>query len=408
MDFIPFAWPGEWTDPAALKLLENTPVNTVIVENKQKLAAVVQAGESRNLKFFEKSAPPAGVELIKGVWPGIRISKDRDNVSGGPTGAPWVDSNGWSVQLARAQKPGKSIWVWSEIEKNQVVRPEMHILAVADAASRGGVWLASFTDELRKGVEVRSSEAMSVWQRMTASMAFFAARLKQWSALEIHGVLGVVSDFSGGNEFMSTEVLNLTARQNQPYKILEKGKLTDASLKGLVAVIYPDDEAPTPELRKRLLAFVDAGGVLIAGPKWGEEKGPDAGGDPHPRFSMVRRGKGRIAVAREFDDPFLVASDSRILMSHRYDLVRFWNSGSLCANILLAADGKRAIVHMINYATRPGRDLLSCRIAGPWRSAKFLSVEKPEPAALETVREKDALELHLPAIPVYGAVDLVA
>ena len=39
------------------------------------------------------------------------------------------------------------------------------------------------------------------------------------------GVVGILSDFAGGNEFASGELLNLTARLHQPYRILEKAKL---------------------------------------------------------------------------------------------------------------------------------------------------------------------------------------
>jgi hypothetical protein len=407
MDFIPFEWPAEWTDPAALDLLQGTPVNCLLLEDRSKLAALAERGEKQGLKIFTRNSPPAGVHIIKGVWPGIRMSREQNTASSGPTGAPWVDSNGWALQLARVQAPGKSLWVTAEPAKDQIVRPDTHVLAVADAASHGGAWAVYLAGDLRKGVAARDSKALDVWKRMLDAIRFFEQR-KEWAAYEPHGILGVVSDFSGGNEFMSTEILNLTARQNQPYQILLKSKLTDASLKGLEAVIYPDDEPPSEQLRKRLLAFAEAGGLLIVSPKWGDVTGEPAGGDPHPRFKVVKHGKGRIALATEFDDPFVVSCDARIVMSHRHDLVRFWNAGSIVAYYTLAPGGKRAVVHMINYAARPGRDLISCRIAGPWRSARFWALEKAGPVAVETVRERNALEVHLPAIPVYGAVDLVA
>ncbi len=405
MDLIPFEWPAEWKDTPALDLLKGTPINCVLVEDSAKLAAIAGRGEKQGLKFVSKNAPPADVHMLKGVWPGIRVSQEKGSASGGPTGAPWVDSNGWALQLARAQNPAKTLWVTAAPEKNQVVRPESHILAVADAGSRGGSWAVHFAGDLPKGIASGDSRALDVFRRTMGAVRFFQNH-KDWATFQANGVVGVVSDFSGGNEFMSTEVLNLTARQNQPYKILLKGKLSEASMKGLLAVIYPDDEPPSPVLRKQLLEFAQTGGTVVAGPKWGEVKGPEAEGDPHPRFKLVRHGKGRLAVATEFDDPFVVACDARIIVSHRYDLVRFWNSGSICAYYTLAPGGRRAIVHMINYATRPGRDLLSCRIVGPWRSAKLWTLEKSEATPVESVREKDAIEVHLPAIPVYGAVDL--
>ncbi|MCC6859619.1 MAG: hypothetical protein IT158_13705 [Bryobacterales bacterium] len=407
MDLIPFAWPAEWSDPSALEILKGTPINCVLVEDRQKSAPVAARGEQQGLQVLEVKTLPSSVHLIKGAWPGIRLSREKNTAEGGPTGAPWVDSNGWAVQLARVQAPGKTYWVSAEPEKDQVVRPNTHLVAVADAAACGGRWIVNLAGETRQGAARRDAAALDLVRRIGAVISFFGAH-RDWSTYEPHGVLGVVSDFTGDNEFMSTEVLNLTARQNQPYKILLKDRVRPASLAGLVAVIYPDDQAPSPELRKRLLAFVGAGGLLVTGPKWGAAAGEPAGGYPHPRFKVVRHGKGRIAVGSEFDDPFVISSDARILMSHRHDLIRFWNSGNLCAFFLMAPGGKRAVVHMINYATSTGRDSMSCRIAGPWRSARLWMFDQPGPITLETVREPGGIQVHLPPIPVHGAVDLVA
>lgn len=407
MDLIPFAWPREWNDTSALELIRGTPINCVLIEDRSGLSAVIEQGEKQGLRFLDKKKPPDGVRLIEGVWPGIRISKNKDTAEGGPTGVPWVDSNAWALQLARAQTPDKTLWVSAVPDKDQVVHPETHIVAAVDSASMGGFWVVYLEDEVRKGLERKDSKYLDVWKRTTDAIRFFGQH-KDWAAYQPYGVLGVVSDFAGGNEFMSTEVLNLTARQNQPFRILPKASLTAASLKGLVAVIYPDDESPAPPLRKILLDFAASGGTVITGPKWGQAAGEPAGTDPHPRFQIVKHGKGRLAIGTEFDDPFVVAADSRILMSHRHDLVRFWNAGSMVAYYTMAPDGRRAVVHMINYSTRTSRDLLSARIAGPWRSARLWTVEKPEPVPLEVVKERNALELHLPAIPIYGAVDLVA
>jgi len=50
------------------------------------------------------------------------------------------------------------------------------------------------------------------------------------------------------------------ARGGQHCRILPKGGITDASLVGLRAAIYADAEPPVAGLRKRILAFVEAGG----------------------------------------------------------------------------------------------------------------------------------------------------
>lgn len=46
------------------------------------------------------------------------------------------------------------------------------------------------------------------WRKIVQAIEFFAAR-RSWAHYRPVGLLGVVSDFSGSNEFMSFEVLNL-------------------------------------------------------------------------------------------------------------------------------------------------------------------------------------------------------
>ena len=172
----------EWNDTSALDLLKGTPVNCVVVEDKSKLAAIVETGEKQGLKFCDKANPPAGVHMIKGVWPGVRMSRDRNSASSGPTGAPWVDSNGWALQLARAQNPGKALWVTAEPEKDQIVRPETHVMAVVDAGSRGGAWVVHLSAELQKGVAAKESRSLDVFKRVMDATRFFSLH-KDWGGV---------------------------------------------------------------------------------------------------------------------------------------------------------------------------------------------------------------------------------
>ena len=65
---------------------------------------------------------------------------------------------------------------------------------------------------------------------------FFAAR-KAWADYVPEAVVGVVSGFSGQNEFLSHELLNLLGRAGQQYRIILKEKASDLSFPGLRAVI---------------------------------------------------------------------------------------------------------------------------------------------------------------------------
>src|ERR1035438_10267019 len=85
---------------------------------------------------------PPGVSLVPGEWPGIQLSPSGkvDTVAAGPTGAPWVDSNGWKIRLTTALHRETTVWVDAP-PKGPRLFPQSYVVAVADSAARGGRWV---------------------------------------------------------------------------------------------------------------------------------------------------------------------------------------------------------------------------------------------------------------------------
>jgi hypothetical protein len=214
-------------------------------------------------------------------------------------------------------------------------------------------------------------------------------------------MLGVLSDYRGDNEFLSTEILNLAARQQISYRLLDKTRLTGVP-PGLRAVLYADLQAPADGVRAAVMQFVEAGGLLIAGAVWGKAPGAAVTESPTANYSIHTAGRGRIAIGAEMSDPYVVAQDAQILLSHRYDPIRVWNGGSL--QTYVTGDERRALVHLVNYTGRASRDALSIKVMGPYSRASLHTFDAP-PAPLEAVKQKDGLEVHLPRVAVYAAVE---
>lgn len=397
-------WPPAWRDPSALALLNRTPFNSLLFDKPAGFAPVIAKARQNGLGVSEGAAVPAGVTLIQGEWPGVRLSKTGgDRAEAGPTGVPWVDSNGWKIRLAGAMNPGGVNWVEAPPKASRVSAAG-YVTAVADAAAPGGRWIVSLDNQLAAALAGGDPGALETWKRISGAAAFFNAR-KGWNAYVPEAVLGIVSSFSGENEFMGHELLNLVARTNQQYRIVPKDKATSSSLQGLKAVLYADADPPAADLRKLILAFVETGGMLITGLKWGPPPGTP-GSAEHPRYAMQVLGKGRIAVARSaLDDPYLVANDSAVLISHRYELLRFWNGGAVGSYLTAAQDGRRGVAHLLFYSQR-AVDTPTVQVAGPYRTARLWTLDQPAPRPVEAQVRKNALELHLPAISQYAAVEL--
>ncbi len=406
-EWTPMRWPAEWRDPSALDALRSTAINCLLVESDAALDPVVARARQEGIRVVQPATPPAGVKIIEGEWPGLKLSESGvfDHAAAGPTGVPWIDSNGWKVRLTAALNPDSQVWVDAAPRKPRL-SAESYATAVADAAAHGGRWIISLDSQLAKGIAARTPEALERWKKLTGAAGYFAGR-GEWLNYVPEAVIGIVSDFAGLNEFMNQELLNLIARTNEQYRILVKSRLSRSSCDGLRAVLYADEVAPDPDLRRHVLDFVEAGGMLITGPRWGELPGKSTTEESHPRYSLRSFGKGRIAVATpDFEDPYVVASDSVVLISHRYELLRFWNGGAVGSYFTAAPDRKRAVVHMLFYAFILGDNRPTVRVAGRYRTARLWTLDQPAPRILDLELKQDAVELHLPPVRGYAAAEL--
>jgi hypothetical protein len=106
-------------------------------------------------------------------------------------------------------------------------------------------------------------------------------------------------------------------------------------------------------------------------------------------------------------DPYLLANDTAVLISHRYDLVRLWNGGSAGSYLTQSPDGSKAVAHLLFYANE-GPDSATVRIAGNYKKARLATVESDGLKTVPVELQNDAIEVHLPPVPQYVALELEA
>jgi len=404
-------WPAGWVDPSALALLQGTSINYLLVQRETALESVVAEALKKGINVGEPGSPPAGVVITKGEWPGVEVAKNGA-VTAGPTAAPWVDSNGWVVRLAAALQPRSAIWVDAGPKQSRS-SPKSYVMAFADAAARGGRWIISLDAQLAPAIAAQEPRALETWTQVNRAADFFAAQ-KSWSDYVPEAVIGVISDYSGKNEPLSRELLDLLDRTNEQYRIIPLAALSASTLRGLKAVICPDEGLPAPGLFKQILAFVEGGGLVIAGPQWGPIlPGSSARKAEHPRYDLRLHGTGRVAVAKaNLVDAYLLANDSVVLVSHQYDLLRFWNGGAVGSFFTMTPDRRQALVQMLFYVDRGNLqhggmgDEITVSVAGRYRSARIRTLQQPSPREVEMEPLTDAVELHFPAVSPYAAIEL--
>jgi hypothetical protein len=425
----------DWHRPASLEILKGTPVNCLLVtwaaglpedaEQQRTLEPLLSAGREAGISFVAWIGGKAGQEAAAAaararglavvpmtprsgidwnapmlaigdnVWPGVQVAV------AGASGPPWVDSNDWFLQMVRARAPAANIWMIADPPGgNTVVPPERYPVTVADVAVHGARWVVSLDDHFRAGLAAGDAAAVAAWRNTAATIRFFEER-PEWRRYRPMAAVAVMSDFEAKNEFLAGEIMNLMARRRLPFRVIGK----DGTLDGIKAVVALDGQAPESALEKRLLAFAAAGGLLVVGRAWKARPAglPDL---RHPRFDVWRTGSGRMAVSKEESpDPYWVAGDVHLLLGHANDPYRLHNEGSHGCHYAAAPDGRSAILDIVTYSSTE-RDLMTVWFHESYRSARLWTAHAPKPEPLRLAPQKRGVEVYLPLIRDYAAVEV--
>jgi hypothetical protein len=218
--------------------------------------------------------------------------------------------------------------------------------------------------------------------------------------------LGVLSNFAGKDEFLGQEVLNLAARRNLLYRVLDRSVPSSHKFDNLKAVLYVDSEPPDDVLKSKLEAFAQAGGLLIVPRSLGAQfSGGKSVACPVASYELRSLGKGSLAAAaRDWDDPYFLAADVHNLVRRRNDPVTMFNARSLWQHFSVAPGGNRALLQLVAFTGR-SNDSVSMAPARRWRSAALYTLGADAPTALQPVQVDGRPEFHLPAFSYYAALE---
>jgi transposase len=415
---VPFRWPSGWT-AANLSLLAGGPINCLLLDTPTHPVAEPARGAGLVVREWSSlgAAPLAQVRwdgsapivaLSEVAWPQIKPVVRGANVDSGPTGAPWIDSTSWVSRLAASRAPTKQVWLAFDPPRDLILDAAAYRLAIADCAATGARWTISLDPKLAAGLAAGNAQALATWRQMNNTLAFFEKRVA-WRSYRAQGPLGVISTFSGANEFMATEVLNLAARRNLLYRVIDRTVAESDDLAGLRAVLWVDPQTPPAPLAAKLSAFARGGGLLVlpraAAAAFKGERTLDCAVSG---YEMRALGKGAVAAAlRDWDDPYFVALDTHSLVSRRYDPVRMFNASSLWVHYSAQPRGTASLIQLVSFASRPGT-AVSLRIQYPHREVRMQTLESGAPKLLEQVRVGRDIEYYLPAFSTYAALEVTA
>lgn len=445
---------ANWYAPATLGLLEGTPINCLLVTFSIGAGAEAERPQHQLVKEYARVARERGIAVLGIVYSGadpeavaaaareaqldglvldgefpagfaakfgmsalvIPITRDaaslrtskapllavegarpvaRDlsdmGIRAGASAEPWIESNIWLVRSFRLGTEWRPVWV------NQQPNPSSegdYVRCVADAAIAGGRWMVAIDDTLRAGLFRKDTGALATWRSIAAYLKFSEDHA-EWRSFAPYGNLGIILDTAGKNPDLSDEYLNLVARRQVPYRLLLRSELSAASLSSFQAVLAVDLTPPTESERKILCDFAEKGGLVVAGPSWGDPPKDDP-------YAEVRLGKGRVAVYKEDPpNPESVAKDMLDLLEPEVMGLSVFNVPS--AITYASTGGKSVLVQLLNYAGRP-IDRVTVRFNGSFKTARLYTPENVPIDLSARATGNGRTEVLIPKLAAWGAV----
>lgn len=404
-DWVPMRWANP--DPKSLELVKNTPVNCLLLEQKDwtpnflnaahqgnlavlgvirpgaqamgaaqqavsaKLDGVVLEGDfdtpavarfltDSRIKVVELTARSrmplessnAVIGTYQGVWPGVQVD-EAGATKAAPSGAAWIDTNTGFVRFVKAAT-SSVIWIGNRPPEKRVLAAENYLQAIADAQAAGARWVIALDPDLEKRLYAREARAMRDWGRITQQLAFYEGH-KDWHGLHPKGQLALVEDVQSG-ALLSGGVLDMIAVKHTPVRPVPSRRLSAPAMDGTKMALDVDPSSLTQEQKEVLNAWRRAGNTLLTGPPGWKF--------PAPKPGQITLGDAEIKI---LDD---IWKEMNSMTGRRNLGVRLFNVSSMLSNFLESADGKQTVLHLVNYSNFPV-EAITVHALGKYKSAKL-------------------------------------
>jgi hypothetical protein len=442
-DWVPMRWPT--SEPDSLRLLEQTPVNCLLMERKtwssafvskaqgqgitvlgvlppgsdvkvamqaareQGLGGVVLEGDfppveadsARQLAQQQQLAfialpPRAGIRFqdeitgtVQGLWPGIRPVDENDKTHAAPSGGPWIDTNGGFLRFARAMHKG-TFWMANRPPENQVLPVDRYLQAISDAAMLGARWVVALDSNFAARLLASDGGALKDWKRICAYLRFYEER-KEWRRLPAYAHMAVVQDAASG-ALLSGSVLDMIGVKHTPVRPVPASLLSDEALRPARMAVNLDPAGLTDAQKEILKAFTRSGGTVLNGP---------------PGWKMPATSKDGLTVDKEEVEKLdQIWKELNTLIGRQNLGVRLFNVSSMLSYFQVSGDGNRAVLHLVNYSGYPIENV-TAHVLGRYKRAYIEFPEAPR-KRVETydVDEGVATGIDLDTVPTAAIVIL--
>ncbi len=424
-DWVPARWHSG--DPKSLELIAETPINCLLLERdvwKPEFFAaasargvavlgVIRPGEApgdttglAGLVVEGRSASPLSatfpvIELTtraamrldgpvaatnQGLWPGIHV--DKDGVAkAAASGAAWVDTNSGFLRFVRAATRAP-LWMANTPPAGNVIPVERYLMAIGDAAMVGARWVVALAPEFERRLLARDDKALAGWRRIAVHLRFYEEH-KEWREMGPHGQLAIVLDASTG-ALLSGGILDMIGARHIPVRPVPGARLSDESIAGAKIAVNVVAETLTPEKKEILRRFARGGGTTLT---------------PPPGWKPPVLDPDQITLdPKEIEKLEVVFKDTNSLVGRRNLGARLFNVSSMLSSLTTTPDGKRIVLHLVNYSGFPVDDI-TVHLLGTHRRARLLQPESP-PKDLAPYPIEDGVAVEIARVATVAAIEI--
>jgi hypothetical protein len=239
---------------------------------------------------------------------------------------------------------------------NHIVTGERYLQAICDSAIVGARWIIAFDADFAKRFYARGAAALKDWKRMAEQISFFEQQ-KEWRSWKPLGLLAIVQDIDSG-ALLSGGVLDMIAVKHTPVRPVPSRSLGPEALGNSKLAVNVSPASLSDQQKDALRAFARSGGTLLSGP---------------PSWKFPAPAPGEITLSENdvkmLDD---IWKEVNTLTGRRNLGVRLFNVSSMLSNIVESADGKRAVLHLVNYSGYPVENV-TVHLLGKYKTARVLA-----------------------------------
>jgi predicted kinase len=445
-----------WYEPATIGLLEDSPVNCLLVTWSAATGSAVEAEQRRLVKAYTEVAHKHGLAVLGLVYAAGDASKIvADAIKASLDGLVLDGDFAWEFRVALRKAAGSVLvieitkdaaaWRWKSepivavagvapsghnlsemgirgtpssqpwIESNiwlvrSFATPSSRLVwissqlespspidyerAAADAFAAGGRWIISLDDALRTKLRAHDASAREIWSRLSTCLKY-ADSHTAWHALASYGNVGIVLDSASAQPDRVDEYLKLATRRQVPYQLISRSELNGTVMK-FRAIVATELDPPSATERKLLQDFAENGGIVFAAPSWGNapQKEP---------FVELPTGKGSVIVYKD-PDPDALARDLKEMLSDDDLGVVPFNVPSVISFVSGGAPGQPLLVQLVNYFDHPV-EAITIRVSGKFKSARMETLEGTA-VDLPLRYEERRTEVTIPKLLLWGTVSM--